>query len=73
MHLFMFTWSTVVIIYTILAVELTLAWNNVRGVYDVQSTGQFIALFIGLVGLVRAVACALLEHATDIRKVSSGF
>lgn len=67
----MFTWSSAVIVYSILAVELTLAWNHVRGVYDVSSTGQLIPLFIGLVGLVRAVLSALVEHSGRIKKARS--
>jgi hypothetical protein len=37
------------------AVELTLKWNNVRGVNDVTSAGQLIPLIVGggtLVGMV---------------------
>ncbi|KAL2428462.1 hypothetical protein ABEF91_008638 [Exophiala dermatitidis] len=71
LHIVMFTWSSAVIVYSILAVELTLAWNHVRGVYDVSSTGQLIPLFIGLVGLVRAVLSALVEHSGRIKKKSA--
>jgi hypothetical protein len=62
--------STVVIIYSILAIEITLGWNNVTGVNEVSSTGQFIPLFIGLVGLGRSILAAALEHLQIFRKVS---
>ena len=41
--------------WAIIAVELTLYWNGITGVYDVQSTGQLIPLITGIVGLVRAI------------------
>jgi hypothetical protein len=34
--------ETLVIIYSIINIELTLAWNHVTGVYEVSSTGQVI-------------------------------
>lgn len=46
--------------WSILAVELTLMWNSVKGVYNVQSTGQIIALVIGLGVLVKVLW--LLRH-----------
>ena len=41
--------------WSILTVELTLAWNSVKGVYNVQSTGQIIALVVGLGILVKVL------------------
>ena len=35
------------IVYSIIAIELTLVWNNVSGVYNVNSTGQVIPLIAG--------------------------
>jgi hypothetical protein len=69
LHSITLAWSTVVIIYSILAVELTLRWNHVQGVSEVRSTGQFIPLFTGLLGLTRAVVLALIEHKDHFRKV----
>jgi len=37
----MFVWS-------VLAIELTLKWNHVTGVYEVTSTGQLIPLVLGI-------------------------
>lgn len=65
----MIAWSTCIICYTILAVELTLAWNRIEGVYEVNSTGQFIPLLIGLLGLGRSVVSAFLTRSIPIRKV----
>jgi hypothetical protein len=41
--------------WSILAVELTLHWNSVEGVYNVKSTGQIIALVVGLGMLVKVL------------------
>jgi hypothetical protein len=37
-----------------MAVELTLSWNNVTGVYSVDSVGQIIPLTGGLLNIVYA-------------------
>lgn len=36
----------------ILAIELTLKWNKVRGIYSVNTTGQYIPLIIGIGSLI---------------------
>ncbi|KAI9663154.1 MAG: hypothetical protein M1821_008202 [Bathelium mastoideum] len=41
------------ILWSILATELILVWNNVDGIYNVSSTGQLIPFIIGVVGLMR--------------------
>ena len=46
----------------IVAVELTLRWNDVKGVHDVGSTGQLLPLIIGISGLGR-VGYALVKRA----------
>ncbi|KAF2816013.1 uncharacterized protein BDZ99DRAFT_127062 [Mytilinidion resinicola] len=38
-------------IYVVLAIELTLKWNSVSDVYEVQSTGQVTPLAVGLLTL----------------------
>lgn len=40
------------IVWTIISVELTLAWNNINGVYHIRSTGQLIPFTIGLARLL---------------------
>ena len=49
-------------LWTVLAVELTLVWNHVEGVYTVKSTGQIIALVAGLGILVRMFWILRREH-----------
>ncbi|KAF4468670.1 hypothetical protein FALBO_4435 [Fusarium albosuccineum] len=49
------------LVYSILGIELTLHWNDVTGVYDVNTTGQLIPFTIGLCGLVQILYVPLLE------------
>jgi hypothetical protein len=50
----------------IAAVEFTLVWNHVVGVYDIKSTGQITPFVIGIVGLCRALL-ALSVKSSAIR------
>lgn len=50
--LFIYGMNLLCIIWTIIAVELTLLWNNINGVYSLNSTGQLIPLIIGVAGLL---------------------
>ncbi|KAF7507039.1 hypothetical protein GJ744_010967 [Endocarpon pusillum] len=52
--------GTLIASWSIIAVELTLVWNSVKGVYNVRSTGQIIALVVGLGILVKVLW--LLRH-----------
>lgn len=47
-------------IWAILAVELTLTWNHMSGVYNVSSTGQVIPLVAGL-GIMTTVCWKLVK------------
>ena len=47
--------SSLSILWFVLAVELSLSWNSVRGIYDIGSTGQLIPFIIGLLGLLRVL------------------
>lgn len=38
----------IIYVWLIIAVELTLKWNAVEGVYMIDSTGQVIPLVVGL-------------------------
>lgn len=49
------------LVYSITGIELTLYWNGVEGVYDVNSTGQLFPLTIGLCGLVQILYVPTLE------------
>lgn len=37
-----------ILFWTIIAIELTLYWNSVTGIYSLDSSGQLIALIVGL-------------------------
>ena len=55
-----------VIMWVCLAIELTLGWNAVTGVYVLGSTGQLIPFVVGVLGLVRnlhLIAVKLSEKA----------
>jgi hypothetical protein len=53
-----------IIIYAILAIELTLDWSNISGVYNADSVGQLIPFIIGAVGLFRTVHSILIDRFT---------
>lgn len=53
--IFVFTWI-------ILAVELTLFWNAVEGVYNLSTVGQLIPFIIGILGLVRSLHLVIMEY-----------
>ena len=42
-----------VIIWSSISIELTIAWNEISGVYILGSTGQLIPFVVGVLGLVR--------------------
>lgn len=47
--------SVLILVYSTIAVELTLVWNSVSGVYTVSSTGQVIPLIAGLGLFINAI------------------
>ncbi|KAF2792031.1 hypothetical protein K505DRAFT_339041 [Melanomma pulvis-pyrius CBS 109.77] len=52
-------------IWSLIAIELTLSWNGVTGVYDIDSTGQLIPFITGilsLVGLLQATVTTYLKE-----------
>lgn len=53
-------------VYSITAIELTLRWNKIDGVYDVRSTGQLIPLIIGLTGMVKLFVDVRREYKVGI-------
>lgn len=55
-----------VIVWSILAIELTLRWNSVTDVYEVQSTGQLIPLIIGVASSMKMFNMLALKY---IKKV----
>lgn len=49
----LWTSNAICIVWAIISVESTLAWNYVSGVYDLRTTGQLIPFIIGIVGLLK--------------------
>lgn len=41
------------LVWSILAIELTIHWNNISDMYALDTTGQYVPLTIGLGGFVR--------------------
>jgi hypothetical protein len=64
MHFVCASWSGIIICYTIISIEIVIAWNGVRGVQSVASAGQLIPLFVGLLGLFKNTLSAILEHSS---------
>lgn len=56
------TFSILVTTWVILAVELTLFWNAVEGVYNLSTVGQLIPFIIGMLGLVRSLHLVIMEY-----------
>jgi hypothetical protein len=54
------------VIWTTLAVELTLAWNNVTGVYILGSTGQLIPFVVGVLGLLRNIHLIIVRRSEQV-------
>ena len=46
----------------IIAIELTLTFNSISGIYTIESTGQLIPFIIGVGGLWKTVNDLLAEH-----------
>lgn len=41
------------LVYIVLAIELTLVWNSISGVYTIGTVGQLIPFVIGAAGLLK--------------------
>ncbi len=57
------------IVWAIVAIELTLVWNQVSDVYDLASTGQLIPFVIAIVSFLRLCHALTVDqssqHVTD--------
>ena len=62
--------SFLVIAWFVLAVEFSLRWNSVTGIYDIGSTGQLIPFIIGLLGLLRVIHVTIRSTDEDVRPPS---
>lgn len=58
----LYTINMLSLLWAIAAVELSLYWNQITGVYAINSTGQLIPFIIGIVGLLR------LFHGISVEK-----
>jgi hypothetical protein len=54
------------VIWAALAVELTIAWNNVTGVYILGSTGQLIPFVVGVLGLLRNIHLIIVRKSEQV-------
>lgn len=52
-------------IVSILAIELILKWNKVSGVYSIASTGQYVALIIGVSSFVSVSWTLVLQECVS--------
>ena len=50
----------------VLAVELSLRWNSVIGIYNIGSTSQWIPFIIGLLGLLRVIHITIRTTDEDV-------
>jgi hypothetical protein len=51
----LFVINTVFIVWTIASVEIILLWNNIDGIYVLNSTGQLIPFIIAVAGFLRVL------------------
>jgi hypothetical protein len=59
------------LIWFIIAIELTLLYNSISGVYDLRPTGQLIPFIIGIVGLVKVLHILILNSLKEMYSVRS--
>ena len=62
--------SLLLIAWFVLAVEFSLRWNSVTGIYDIGSTGQLIPFIIGLLGLLRVIHITIRTTDEDVSALS---
>ena len=62
--------SLLLISWFVLAVELSLRWNSVTGIYDIGSTGQLIPFIIGLLSLLRVIHITIRSTAEEVSSPS---
>jgi hypothetical protein len=51
--------ASLVDLWCLVAIETTLKWNKITGIYNLQSTGQFIPLIIGIGGVLSVMLSLL--------------
>ena len=60
------TSRTAILTWFVLAIELTLSWNSVGGIYELSSVGQLIPFVTGLLGLLRSVHLVIMESLAKV-------
>lgn len=60
--------------WAVIAIEVTLHWNSVSGIYDIATTGQLIPFIIGVISILRLFLALTVhsttQHVTNILLVS---
>lgn len=51
--------------WAVIAIEITLHWNSVSGIYDVATTGQLIPFIIGIVSILRFFLAVTVHSTTQ--------
>ena len=51
--------ASLVDLWCLVAIETTLKWNKITDIYNLQSTGQFIPLIIGIGGVLSVMLSLL--------------
>lgn len=56
---------------SIVAIEVILKWNKVSGIYSIASTGQYVALIIGVGSFVSVLWTLVLQEfvSHSLRKI----
>ena len=60
------SFGLIIMLWSVLAVELTLEWNGVSGIYSVNSTSQVIPLVVGI-GIIITVIWKLSRKGNSVR------
>ena len=66
----MILWDVSNILFAVLNVEYALVFNNVIGVYEMKSAGQFIAFVIGVGGVLSALSELYVDLRTERLKMT---
>ncbi|KAG6356309.1 hypothetical protein INS49_015696 [Diaporthe citri] len=51
--------------WAVIAIEITLHWNSISGIYDIATTGQLIPFIIGIVSILRLFLALTVQSTTQ--------
>jgi uncharacterized membrane protein YuzA (DUF378 family) len=68
-HRFMLATDVLIVIWTVLAVELSLIWSHVTGIYEISSTSQLIPLVVGLSGVMQNTLQVLYKKTREVSQL----